>query len=173
MFCCAEQLLLFWSSWNFPFLMAASTLCAFAASPIISVWLPQLSFSLLFTTSRASITSHLDSFVLVLGVKEKGVWEALVLAMRLPGYHLFPLPFGHGSTLSLTAPAVTAPGIGDHSVSMIGILHFSSCQDFCLSLPNLQIHPLHFHCLGDDHILLSLGAASGIWTFTWKHICSL
>lgn len=69
--------------------------------------------------------------------------------------------------------AVTAPGIGDHSVSMIGILHFSSCQDFYLSLPNLQIHPLHFHCLGDDHILLSLGAASGIWTFTWKHICSL
>lgn len=77
--------------------------CAFAASPIISVWLPQLSFSLLFTTSRASITSRLDSSVLVLGVKEKGVWEALVLAMRLPGYHPFPLPFGHGSTLSLTA----------------------------------------------------------------------
>lgn len=68
-----------------------------------SVWLPQLSFSLLFTTSRASITSRLDSSVLVLGVKEKGVWEALVLAMRLPGYHPFPLPFGHGSTLSLTA----------------------------------------------------------------------
>lgn len=47
--------------------------CAFAASPIVSVWLPQLSFSLLFTSSRASITSRLDSSMLVLGVKEKGV----------------------------------------------------------------------------------------------------
>lgn len=81
---CHRHVLLCRATTTFPVLLEFSfpyggqhIFCAFAASPILSVWLPQLSFSLLFTTSRASITSRLDSSVLVLGVKEKGVWEAL------------------------------------------------------------------------------------------------
>lgn len=76
---CRRHILLCGAATAFPVLSEFSfpyggqhVFCAFAASPIVSVWLPQLSFSLLFITSRASITSRLDSSMLVPGVKEKG-----------------------------------------------------------------------------------------------------